>query len=101
MVNIPLYLLNFYFNYTWTKKKEISSSTCFWVYTGGEVEMQHCGNPVVVDGILMEVVYALHCTEAGHAHYSLRPHLMVLPPLVYGMSAHKSNIAFLKVFYKQ
>ena len=60
--------------------------------------MQRCGNPVVVDGILMEVVYALHCTEAGHAHHSLRPHLMVLPALVYGMSAHKSNIVFSKYF---
>ena len=24
MVNVPLYLLNFYFNYTWTKKKEVN-----------------------------------------------------------------------------
>lgn len=49
--------------------------------------MQHCGHPVVVDGILVEIMDALYSAEAGHAHHSLWPHLMVFFTLVYGMSA--------------
>lgn len=49
--------------------------------------MQHSSHPVVVDGILVEIMDALYSAEAGHAHHSLRPHLMVLFTLVYGMSA--------------
>lgn len=49
--------------------------------------MQHSSHPVVVDGILVEIMDALYSAEAGHAHHSLWPHLMVFFTLVYGMSA--------------